>query len=173
LYFDALTAHLGAWFAVPATGKLTWRVALALLDGPVKKSYRRRKIFKVERRRQLGQREDLPAALQGMGITGTLNTAFVERINLTRRHALAALTRRAWATAQLSSELEAHLDWWRAYYHFARPHASLRQPLGDNLARRTRQRFRPRTPAQAAGLTDHRWTVQELLAYPAPPLKVG
>lgn len=84
--------------------------------------------------------------------------------------------RRRWlrlGPAQLSPELEAHFDWWRAYYHFARPHASLRQPLGDNLARRTRQRFRPRTPAQAAGLTDHRWTVQELLAYPAPPLKVG
>jgi hypothetical protein len=51
----------------------------------------------------------------------------------------------------------------------ARPHASLRQSLDPLPARLTRQRFRSYTPAQAAGLTQHRWTVLEILASPAPP----
>jgi len=70
LYFYALTAHFGAWFIDPATGKLSWRLALTLLYGQVKKSYRRRKTVKVERRRQLGQLADLQAALQDLGLHG-------------------------------------------------------------------------------------------------------
>jgi len=88
---------------------------------------------------------------------------------LTLRHALAALSRRCWATAQLTGELLAHLEWWRAYYHFCRPHLSLRLKAEVPLARRGKQtprHFQPRTPAMAAGLTDHVWSVQELLAFP-------
>src|SRR5579859_892444 len=114
---------------------------------------------------------DLSVALQGMGLSGRLNTAFIERVNLTVRHGVAALARRTWATAQQSPHLLAHLEWWRAYYHFVRPHASLRvafmQPRerGGNLAA---QRYRQRTPAMAAGRTDRRWTAREVLCYPLP-----
>lgn len=169
LYFYALTAHFGAWWTDPATGKPKWQVALELLYGQVKKSYRRRKLAQVERRMQLGKREDLQAALQRLGFTGSINTACVERLNLTLRHALAALTRRSWATAQLTPELAAHLEWWRAYYHFCRPHQSLRLKLPTPQARRGRQTprwYQPRTPAMAAALTDHIWDVAELLAFP-------
>jgi hypothetical protein len=83
--------------------------ALELLYGQVIKAYRRRKLAKVERRMQLGERRDLKKALQRLGFSGSINTAFVERLNLTLRQGLAALTRRSWATAQLTLELEAHL----------------------------------------------------------------
>jgi IS1 family transposase len=109
LYFYALTAHFGQWLTDPATGKPIWQMALELLCGQVKKSCRRRTIFKVERRMRLGQLGDLQAALLRLGFTGSINTAFVERINLTLRQGLAALTRRSWATAQLTPELEAQL----------------------------------------------------------------
>ena len=56
------------------------------------------------------------------------------------------------------------------HYHYARPHASLRLVIGLQTAHR---RYRSRTPAQAAGLTHHRWTVQELLACPVPPVKTS
>ena len=118
---------------------------------------------------QWGQREDLQAALQRLGFTGSINTAFVERIILTLRQALAALTRRSWATAQLTPELEAHLEWWRAWYHFCRPHLSLRLKLEKPQARKGRQTprcYTDRTPAMAAGLVDHIWSVEELLLYP-------
>ena len=121
---------------------------------------------------RLGELSRLTERLKVLGFSDTLNTAFVERINLTLRHALAALSRRSWATAQLTGELLAHLEWWRAYYHFCRPHLSLRLKAEVPLVRRcqpTRRRSVARTPAMAAGLTDHIWSVQELLAFPVGP----
>jgi len=172
LYFYAITAHFGQWITDVITGKTLWQVALDLLYGQVKKSYRRRQLARVERRMRLGDLSRLTDRLKTLGFSGTLNTAFVERINLTLRHALAALSRRCWATAQLTGELLAHLEWWRAYYHFCRPHLSLRRQFDEPQARRgqrTSRRYRPRTPAMAAGLTDHIWSVQELLAFPVGP----
>src|SRR5437016_8012295 len=113
----------------------------------------------------------LTAAFQGLGFSGRLNTAFIERVNLTVRHGIAALARRTWATSQQAPQLLAHLEWWRAYYHFVRPHESLRVALvqprerGGNLLA---QRYRQRTPAMAAGITTRRWTAGEVLSCPLP-----
>ncbi len=109
--------------------------------------------------------------LRGLGLSGRVNTAFVERVNLTIRCSVAALTRRTWATAQAAPHLLAHLEWWRGYYHFIRPHAALRVALtqpGDRGGRRIAQRYRQRTPAMAARLTNRRWTAPELLLVPMP-----
>ena len=168
-YFYALTAHFGQWITDPATGKPKWQVALDLLYGQVIKAYRRRKIIKVDRRMQLGSLEDLQAALQKLDFTGTINTAFVERLNLTLRQGLAALTRRSWATAQLAPALEDQLDWWRAWYHFCHPHLSLRLTLDVPKPRKGQQRpqrYQDRTPAMAASFVDHIWEVEELLLFP-------
>ncbi len=120
------------------------------------------------------------AALQRLGLQGTVNTAFVERTHLTVRQGVAGLARRTWSTAQTTAGLLAHLDWWRAYFHFCRPHAGLRVRLGRPGARsgrRVPQRWQQRTPAMAAGVTRRRWTVQELLSVPLParrcPAPVG
>jgi hypothetical protein len=61
------------------------------------------------------------------------------------------------------------IAWWRAYYHFCRPHLALRLTLVVPQARRGKQtprRCGPRFPAMAAGLTDHLRLVEELLAFP-------
>jgi integrase-like protein len=115
----------------------------------------------------------LKAGLQGLGLSGRLNTAFIERVNLTVRHGIAALARRTWATAQQSPHLLAHLEWWRAYYHFVRPHASLRIALVQPRKRggnRLAQRYRQRTKALAVGRTHRRWTAREVLSCPLPPV---
>ena len=115
-------------------------------------------------------------ALTGLGLSGTLNTAFVERVNLTLRQSVAALIRRTWSTAQEAPQLLLHVEWWRAYYHFVRLHESLRVLLTQPRERggqRIPQRYRQRTPAMAAGLTGRRWTVRELLAVPLPPEPIG
>jgi transposase InsO family protein len=122
---------------------------------------------------RLGTQVALKATLQGLGFSGRLNTAFIERVNLTVRHGIAALARRTWATAQQSPHLLAHLEWWRAYYHFVRPHASLRVTLVQPQARggkRLAQHYRHRTPAMAAGRTHRRWTAREVLSCPLPPV---
>ena len=91
-----------------------WQVEPGLIYGQVKKCYRRRKLVKVTHVMRLGTEDALIVALQGLGLSGRLNTAFIERVNLTIRHGIAALARRTWATAKPSPHLFAHLEWWRA-----------------------------------------------------------
>ncbi|HEX6477767.1 MAG TPA: hypothetical protein VF043_02900 [Ktedonobacteraceae bacterium] len=146
-------------------------MAAGLIYGQVKKNYQRRKLVRVRHVMRLGTQADLSAALQGMGFSGRLNTAFIERVNLTIRHGIAELIRRPGATSQQSSHLLAHLEWWRAYYHFVRPHASLRRALvqpRERSGKLATQRYRQRTPALAAGRTHRRWTPREVLSCPLP-----
>jgi len=148
-----------------------WQVAASLIYGQVKKSYRRRKLVRVTHVMRLGTEADLKGALQGMGFSGRLNTAFIERVNLTIRHGVAALARRTWATSQQSPQLLAYLEWWRAYYHFVRPHESLQVVLmqpRERGGKRLAQRYRQRTKALAAGKTPRRWTAREVLLHPLP-----
>ncbi len=175
LYFYALTAHFGQWLEVGHCGRKArqWQVTAGLIYAQVKKSYRQRKLVRVTHVMRLGTQANLKIALQGMGFSGRLNTAFIERVNLTVRHGVAALARRTWATAQQVPHLLAHLEWWRAYYHFVRPHAALRVTLGQPRARggkRVAQRYRHRTPAMAAGRTNRQWSTREVLCYPLPPV---
>jgi hypothetical protein len=125
-------------------------VAAGLLYGQVKKSYRRRTLVQVRQVIRLGTEPAFREALQGLGFSGRVNTACIERAPLTIRRGVAALARRTWATALQTSHLQAHLQWWQAYYHFVRPHASLRVALlqdreGDD--KRARHRYRQRTEA--------------------------
>jgi IS1 family transposase len=175
VYFYALTAHFGEWLQTRRRGRNVrqWQVAAGLIYGQVKKSYRRRKLVRVTPVMRLGTEAALKAALQGMGFSGRLNTAFIERVNLTVRHGVAALARRTWATSHQAPHLLAHLKWWRAYYHFVRPHASLRIALlqpRERGGKMVAQRYRQRTPAMAAGRTHRRWTAREVLSCPLPPL---
>jgi IS1 family transposase len=178
LYFYALTAHFGQWIASVGRRARKWQVTAGLIYGQVKKVYRRRRLVRVTQVMRCGTRAALTAALTGLGLSGRLNTAFVERLNLTVRQSVAALVRRTWSTAQQAPALLLHLEWWRAYYHFVRPHEALRVELGQPLERggkRLRQRYRQRTPAMAAGLVSQRWTVRDLLTVPLPlvPIDVG
>src|SRR5436309_7409823 len=103
---------------------------------------------------RLGTEDALKAALQGLGLSGRLNTAFIERAPLTVRHGVAALARRTWATAQPGPHLLAHLEWWRADSHVVRPHQSLRVALVQPRVRGGKlmaQRDLHRTEALAAG----------------------
>src|SRR5260370_36464417 len=122
---------------------------------------------------RIGTSEAPQVPLQGLGFSGRLNAALIERVKLSVRHGVAALARRTWATAQQAPHLLAHLEWWRAYYHVVRPHESLRVALVQPRERGGKlvaQRYRQRTPAMAVGRTNRRWTTQEVLAYPLPPV---
>ncbi len=168
-YFYALTAHCGHWVERGGQRAQQWQGAAGLIYGQVKKCYRRRRLVRVIPVMRCGTQRALSAALTGLGLSGRLNTAFVERVNLTIRQNIAALMRRTWATAQEAPQLLTHLEWWRSYYHFVRPHAALRVALTQPRERggkRLPQRSCQRTPAMAAGLTSRCWTVRELLTFP-------
>ena len=103
----------------------------------------------------------------------TLSTALVERVNLTLRQALAPLARKTSSFCKDRKRMRQRVVFFQAFYNVARPHMSLRQPL--SLHERTRRgaicpRWQERTPAMAAGLTDHVWTFRELLTAKFEPL---
>ena len=171
LYFYGLTAHCGEWREQASQRKPQWVVKAELVYGQIVKRYRRRRVVRVEQRMRWGKLEELKARLMALGLSGKLNTAFVERLNLTLRQGVALLNRRTWGVAQTREGLKVYVEWWRGYYHFIRPHTSLRVALARPIARKGRQipkRYLSRTPAMAAGVTDHRWTVREFLSYPLP-----
>jgi hypothetical protein len=102
----------------------------------------------------------------------SINTAFVERLNLDLRQCVAAIGRRVNTLCQGEAGLLDQLVLFQVYHNFVLPHASVRQRLlvpeatnGDGSARV----WRPCTPAMAAGLTDRVWSLKEVLLYRVPP----
>jgi transposase-like protein len=96
---------------------------------------------------------------------GVINTAYIERLNATFRSRLCCLTRRTRALARQPETLIAGLFIVGCFYNLCDAHHSLRVRLsvGEHGFR-----WVQRTPAMAAGLTDHIWTVDELLMYRVP-----
>ena len=101
--------------------------------------------------------------------SGQITTSLIERLNLTLRQENASLTRKTLAFAKDEDELRAHLALQIAYYHFVRPHISLRcrLPRPKAVRGKTRRRWDKRTPAMAAAITDRVWTLHDLLTYRA------
>jgi len=97
---------------------------------------------------------------------GKINTAFIERLNATFRQRLAWLARRSRNLARQPQTLQAGMFIVGCTYNFCTYHDSLR--VAFCLAKGG-QRWLQRTPAIAAGLTDHRWTVEELFNFKVPP----
>jgi hypothetical protein len=94
------------------------------------------------------------------------STAYVERTHLTMRLFNGRLTRRTLAFSKLVEMYEASAAWQDLAYNLARPLKTLRlETLED-----PKRRWQPRSPAMAAGLTDHIWTVKELLKMVVLPI---
>ena len=69
-------------------------------------------------------------------------------------------------------DLHQQLALFQTYHNFCLPHASLRQPLPQPVPTNgtgSAKRWQPQTPAMAAGLTDHVWSLREVLLFPIPP----
>ncbi len=100
--------------------------------------------------------------------TGVINTAYIERLNATFRLRLCWLTRRTRILAQQPETVTAGLFIVGCFYNLCDPHHSLRLRLSVG---RFGHHWVQRTPAMAANLTDHIWTVDELLMFrvPLPP----
>jgi IS1 family transposase len=170
-YFYALTAHFGEWVDVEGEKRPVWLVLSSFLHTQVIKQQRRFRLVGVEHRIIWGQPDEYRDRLKADGLSGKINTSYVERANLTIRQSVSKLTRRTWGPAQFTTELEDHLYWWLAYYHFVRAHESLRIRLAEPIQRKGRQRarqYQKKTPAMAAGITSRRWSVKELINLPLP-----
>jgi len=167
-YFYALTAHFGKWELLDGK-KPVWVLLSDFVYAQVIKHQRRRRTIAVEWRMLCGKEEDYRERLKAAGLSGKINSSYVERINLTIQQSVSKLTRRTWGPAHFTPELLEHLERWRMFYHFARYHESLLITLDSSIERKGKQqpqRYRRQTPAMATGLATRRWTVKELLSYP-------
>jgi transposase-like protein len=97
---------------------------------------------------------------------GGINTAYIERLNATFRQRLASLARRTRALVRQPQTLQRGVYVLGCMYNLCTYHDSLRQPF---YLAKGGQRWLRRTPAIAAGLTDHCWTVEELFNFRVPP----
>ena len=124
------------------------------------------RVMKVTQALVLGSEEQLEQTLAESGQSQAVNTSFVERYHGTQRHFNARKKRKAYT---FSKELSLHqaCTWLVVvWYNFGWCVRTLRQKV-----RESPPRYRYRTPAMAAGLTDHVWSMRELLGFPLYPPK--
>ena len=175
-YLTALLTHYGYWVQPSRRQdkgpfpKPRWMPLPQLLYAQVVKTVRRRRLVDVQHRVVFGSLEAINHVLAPLG--WQINTAFVERINLTIRQHVAAVGRRVSTLCKGEDGLRQQLALFHCYYNFCLPHASLRQPLlQPELTNGTGSatQWRPCTPAMAAGLTDRVWSLKEVLLFRVPP----
>ncbi len=137
-----------------------------ILIGTVIKKTVKKRVSEVIRRVRQGGAEVAMALLAASGGGTQLNTAFIERLNATFRERLASLTRRCRHTGRKVSRLQAGMWLVGCTYNFCWPHHELSRRAAKSHDRRGEV---PLTPAMASGLTDHVWSVRELLTFRVPP----
>jgi hypothetical protein len=161
-YFYGITAHFGFWDKPPRARKHHWFPDARLQYAQLCKRRRGWRISFLYSIIRLCSRQLIRSGLKALSLSGLVQTAFVERANLTLRELIAPLSRRTWSIAYDRHHLQLHIQWGLAYYHFCRPHRSLTTPI------RGPSRRRYRTPVMATNLVRKRWSVRDLLQLPVP-----
>ncbi len=168
---DGLSSYVTAFrrgFRSPVRTGRPGRPRLVLAEGfllgQVVKRYAQRCVTAVEQRVVCGTAAAITAVLVATKSGTLINTAYIERLNATFRSRLVPLVRRGRALARTEAALTAGMWLVGCAYNFCWYHDSLRReaPLG------TGRHWQELTPAMAAGLTDHPWTMSELLSYRVP-----
>ena len=177
-YAQALLKVFGRWFQPERKGE-RGRYPHAQLEPPeglnyatVNKSYEKNGVKSVSTRVVFGTAKEVFKCLKEEGMK-KINTSFVERMNLTLRHLVSRLRRKGLTFSKKREYLKWHLQLSVAYYHFVRPHRGLRRRLAEPVPTKgngSPKIWEKRTPALSAGLTDHIWSIQELLTYRVPEI---
>jgi hypothetical protein len=142
-----------------------------LLYAQVVKQRQRGEVVAVTTKVVFGDVATVTARLEASPASTLINTSFVERDNLTLRQSNRRLTRKTNGFSKELCWMEKQLWLSLAYYHLILPHASRRSEVElpePTRGRGSLRRWRPITPAMAAGLTDHVWSTTELLSYRVP-----
>lgn len=160
-YASALKEKFGRVITPEPTGKrgrcrLPYVVADEDLDyATVHKTRRNGRVVKVEKRIIYGDKERIEKRLMDSPSV-QINTSFVERHNGILRQMDAHLSRKSLTFAKSLRYFEAKIAFIAAFYDFVRPHST----LSKNEDRTTT----PRTPFMATELTDHPWSLEELMS---------
>jgi transposase-like protein len=132
----------------------------------VVKQYAHQHVVAITRHIVQGTQAHIDTLLRQTQRDGLINTAYIERLNATFRSHITALIRRGRALARQTTTLHDAMYLVGTVYNFCTYHKSLRVPL---YLPNNQRRWLRRTPAIAAGITDHLWMVRELLSFRVPP----
>ncbi len=131
------------------------------------------RVAKITTRIVYGTEEQIRTVLRHSPVNRAINTSGVERNNLTIRQHSRRMGRKVNAFSKDRDYLEYQLTLAFAYYHFVIPHRGLRRRLLQSIPTKgpnaTYKKWKQVTPAMAAGLTDHIWTMDELRSFRPPP----
>lgn len=140
-------------------GRACLRVWPQLYIGTVIKRTVKKRVVEVTRRMAQGSLTRAAVLLRRSRGGIMLNTAFIERFNGTMRERLATLTRKCRHAARRLEALHTAMYLLGGTYNFCWPHQELGKQRAGQIC----------TPAMAAGLTDHVWSLLELLSYHVAP----
>ncbi|MEO6887990.1 MAG: hypothetical protein ABI456_02830 [Ktedonobacteraceae bacterium] len=124
------------------------------------KHTKKKRVVEITRKVTRGTREKAKELLLLTKGCSEFNTAFIERLDGTFRERLASLTRKCRHAAARVETLETGMYLIGCTYNFCFPHQELSKKMHFG---------RPTTPAMAAALTDHIWSIRELLWYKVAP----
>jgi hypothetical protein len=177
-YKEAILKSFGQWVQPERQGSRgPWpqpRLAPPpdLLYAQVVKHRQKGRVIRISERVVFGTPAMLQAYLDQSAVDRHLNTAFIERQNGTMRHQNRRFTRKTlsfskedyWFTRQIHLSL--------GYYHFCWAHGGLREEISPPTPTKgsgSPKKWREVTPLMAIGVTDHKWTLKELLTFRVPP----
>jgi IS1 family transposase len=120
------------------------------------------RVVEVIQKVVLGDEEEV-LRLLGVDEGKCINTAYIERFNLTVRNCLSRFVRKSMNFSKNPHLHTCAIDFIQAWYNFVKPHKSLRIRFDDGI-----RKWLPRTPMMAEGLTDHVWSLDELLSFRVP-----
>jgi hypothetical protein len=109
---------------------------------------------------EAGRQPMLEDALKASSVSRQVNISFVERYNATDRHKNGRKGRKKY-TYSKDWDIHGCVTWFTTVcYNFCHDHASLRVKVAEGI----KNRYLHRSPAMAAGLSDHIWSVAELVS---------
>jgi IS1 family transposase len=132
----------------------------------VHKEREKGRVVRVEKRIRLGTKQQVDEALAAGSTAATINTSYVERLHGTQRHFNARKARKVYT---FSKELLFHVavTWLCVvFYNYGWTPRTLREQIQEEPPR-----YHYRTPAMVAGLTEQRWSLENLLTYPLFPTR--
>ena len=165
-YRQAILRAYGRRIVPPPSGRRGrprvpyWRAPKTLRYATVHKTRKNGRVVNVDTRVIFGRRRDVDAALKASTVSRHVNTAFIERHNGTDRNRNARKVRKTYCFSKDWDIHEALTCFTMYSYNFCWPVRTL-------ATRAANGHRHPQTPAMAANLTDHVWSLHEWLTFPA------
>lgn len=164
LYIKALLKKYHFTKEFPRTskrGRPRKPIQIPLLDlkyAQVVKKRKKGRVVAVEKRIVFGKKEDIPES--------EICTSYIERLNFTLRQENNRLTRKTLGFSKEDAWLDYQAIFYMTYYNFVRTHDALKIPMETRIHEKVWRKYQKRTPMMSIGITEHVWSMDELLRFP-------